>query len=84
MYLRNKGFKKDILVMIHDNHNKISIIKLKDTKYQIIQDLYHNFAFSRLGKPSNRTLLTCAKKILIGMNLFFIKKQKIHMKKICQ
>ena len=67
------GLKKDILAMIHDDHNKISIIKLEDTKYEIIQDLYHNFAFSRLGNLSNGTLLTCAKKNYDWGELIFYK-----------
>ena len=70
--------------MIHDDHNKISIIKIEDIKYQIIQGIYHNFAFSRLGKLSNGTLLACTKKNYEWGELIFYKETNNSLKKIFQ
>ena len=58
------SLKKGILAIINHEFNLkkhyiISIIKLEEKHYQVIQEIKHNIGFSKLGKLTDGTLLAC-------------------------
>ena len=58
------SLKKGILAIINHEfeqkkHYIISIIKLEEKSYQVIQEIKHNIGFSKLGKLNDGTLLAC-------------------------
>ena len=70
--------KKDILAVINkgfSKNSKISIIKLEEKKYHLIQEIEHELSFSELIKLTDGTLLALAVKNEFNEEMIFYKEK---------